>query len=178
MRTISFFLILIPLFTLAQEPTKEQIQQVKRAKKEVKKMKGDRFPDFELTTLDGEKISSQELNDKYILFNFWFTSCGPCIQEMPELNELVEEFKEEEVIFLAPTFNTTSQVNKFLNRFNFDYQIIPDVKDFCLELNIRSYPTHFIVSPEGVIEKVMIGYSPVTVNSFRKSLNKLLVSKG
>lgn len=163
---------------MAQEPTKEQIKQVEEARKMVKGMKGEPFPDFSLSTIEGQTFTSEDTKGKYVLFNFWFTRCRPCIEELPELNALVEEFAaNDEVIFLAPTFDDEALIQKFLTRFEFDYQLVGDVKDFCLELNIRSYPTHFIVNREGIIEKVLIGYSPITVSTLRKSLNKLLRSE-
>lgn len=175
MKKLLFASLFFALFNAnAQQPTKAQMKQVEDAKKEVKSMKGQLFPNFKLTTMDGDEVTSKNTKGKIILFNFWFTSCGPCIKEMPELNEMVQEFEDEGVLFIAPTFNDTDQVDQFLKRFDFDYSIVSDVKDFCLELNIRSYPTHFIVNKEGMIEKVMIGYSVVTVSSLRKNLKKLL----
>ena len=168
-------LILVSLsFSVLAQPTEEQIRQVEEAKKEVKRMKGQPFPSFELRGLDGTIYKSEELRGKILLINFWFSRCGPCIMEMPEMNEMVEKYGSDEVVFLAPTFDNTEVVNKFLSRRPFDYQIVPDVKDFCLELNVRSYPTHFVVNREGIIEKVVIGYSVMTVGSLRKSLRKLL----
>lgn len=168
------FAILAPFWLHAQQPTEEQIRQVEEAKKEVKRMKGQPFPDFELTSLDGTVYTKDELKGKILLVNFWFSRCTPCIQEMPEMNEMVDEFKDEDIVFLAPTFDNEDQVNKFLTRRDFKYDIVPDVKDFCLEMNVRSYPTHFVVNREGTIEKVIIGYSVMTVKGLKKSIRKLL----
>lgn len=177
MKKFIFLLVNIFLFQLhAQQPTKEQVKQVEDAKKEVKAMKGNKFPEFDITSLYGQSLTSENTKGKIVLFNFWFTRCGPCIQEIPELNELAKEFEDQDVLFIAPTFDGTPQVERFLNRFDFEYEIVPDVKEFCLELNIRSYPTHFIVNKEGIIEKVMIGYSVTTIKSLKKSLLKLLKS--
>lgn len=159
------------------QPTEEQIRQVEEAKKEVKRMKGQQFPSFEFTTIDGKTYTSEELDGKILMVNFWFSRCGPCIQEMPEMNEMVEKYQSEDVVFLAPTFDDAERISKFLSKRAFDYQIVPDVKDFCLELNVRSYPTHFVVNREGTIEKVIIGYSALTVGALRKSLRKLLNSE-
>lgn len=169
-------MILIPFFVISQ-PTEEQIRQVEEAKKEVKRMKGQPFPSFNLTSLDGTTYSSEELKGKILLINFWFTRCKPCIMEMPEMNELVAEYKSKDVIFLAPTFDDSEAVNKFLTKRPFEYAIVPDVKDFCLELNVRSYPTHFVINRDGIIEKVIIGYSSMTVGALRKSVRKLLKSE-
>lgn len=176
MKNILFYsFILLPILAWTQ-PTPEQVRQVEEAKKVVKKMKGESFPDFSLTDLDGKVYTKEELEGKIVLFNFWFSRCSPCVQEMPELNELVEEFGDE-VVFLAPTFDPEERVNSFLSKRDFDYTIVPDVKEFCLELNVRSYPTHFVINREGTIEKVIIGYSVMTVGSLRKSIKKLLKSK-
>ncbi|NQZ77109.1 MAG: TlpA family protein disulfide reductase [Ekhidna sp.] len=162
----------IPILACSQ-PTKEQIKQVAEAKKEVKRMKGEPFPNYNLTDINGIQYSSDELKGKIVLFNFWFSRCGPCIQEIPELNELVEEYKDE-VVFLAPTFDEKVETDRFLKKRNFEYNIVSDVKDFCQELNVRSYPTHFVVDRSGTIEKVVIGYSVMTVGALRKSIKKLL----
>ncbi|WP_420578613.1 TlpA family protein disulfide reductase [Ekhidna sp.] len=173
----TFLLLSIPLIVICQTPTKEQIKEVADAKKEVKKLKGEPFPEFDLTTLEGAQVSSKDTKGKIMLVNFWFTRCRPCIVEMPEMNEMVEEFQDEEIIFIAPTFDSHEQVSKFLQKRDFDYQSIPDAKDFCLEMNVRSFPTHFVVNQEGVIDKVVIGYSSMTVKALRKSIRKLLKSE-
>ncbi|MEP1033273.1 TlpA disulfide reductase family protein [Ekhidna sp.] len=177
MQKLGILIFLIAPFLSFSQPTEEQIQQVAEAKKEVKKMKGKSFPDFTLTTLDGTSYTKEELKGKILLVNFWFSRCTPCIMEMPEMNEMVSEFKNENIVFLAPTFDDLEKVNKFLGKREFLYEIVPDVKDFCLALNVRSYPTHFVVNRDGVIEKVIIGYSSVTVGALRKSIRKLLKSE-
>ncbi|MEP5104786.1 MAG: hypothetical protein ABJQ84_09215, partial [Ekhidna sp.] len=90
---------------------------------------------------------------------------------------MVQSFAAEGIVFLAPTFDDHVTVKKFLQKREFEYQIVPDVKDFCLEMNVRSYPTHFVVNREGTIEKVVIGYSSMTVGALRKSIRKLLKSE-
>ncbi len=169
------FSILINLFSFAQ--TSEQVKMVEDAKKKVKKTKGEIFPLFELTTIDGEKVNYENTKGKIVLINFWFTRCKPCIMEIPEMNEMVEEFKSENVVFIAPTFDSDELVKKFLQERIFDYQIVPGVKEYCKQMNIYSYPTHFVLNREGTIEKVIIGYSSMTVGALRKSVRKLLKSK-
>ena len=176
MKSFLCSICMISVLISFSQPTEEQIRQVEEAKKEVKKMKGKPFPDFELTAMDGTTYSKEELEGKILVINFWFTRCTPCVQEMPEMNEMVEEFKDEDIVFLAPTFDSDEQVNRFLSKRDFDYTIVPDVKDFCLELNVRSYPTHFIVNREGTIEKVIIGYNFMSIGTLRKSVRKLLKS--
>jgi thiol-disulfide isomerase/thioredoxin len=44
-------------------------------------------PDFELPTLDGGRFRLSEHRGKVVVVNFWTKTCGPCLQEMPELAE-------------------------------------------------------------------------------------------
>ena len=164
----------IAFHLLAQEPTKDQIKEVEDARKAVKRMDGKKFPDFELTTVSGKTYKSEELRGKIVLLNFWFTTCRPCIEELPDINALVEEFQDEDIVFIAPTFDTVDKVEKFLKRFDFKYEVVSDVKEFTVANNVRSFPTHFVIDQEGYIEKVVIGYSVLTDNMLRKAINKLL----
>ena len=45
-------------------------------------------PDFTLKDLTGKKWRLSQLKGKTVVLNFWFTTCPPCIQEIPDLNEL------------------------------------------------------------------------------------------
>ena len=162
------------VFSFGQTPTEAQILEVEEARKEVMKMKGKPFPEFDLIGLDGQHYTSENTKGKIVHFNFWFTSCRPCVEEMPELNEMAANFSDEDILFLAPTFDDSLLVKKFLNQFEFNYEIVSNQRDFCLDLNVRNFPTHFIINREGIIEKVHTGYSITTVGALRKTINKLL----
>ena len=47
---------------------------------------GEAAPRFELTLIDGTKVSSDELRGQVVVLNFWATWCGPCKQELPLLD--------------------------------------------------------------------------------------------
>lgn len=177
MKSLVLIVCCLLTFNAYSQPSEEQIRQVEEAKRMVRKMKGKPFPEFKLTTMDGTTYTNEDVEGKVLVMNFWFSSCKPCIGEIPEMNEMVDDLKNEEVVFLAPTFDSPERVDRFLNKWDFEYQIVPDVKDFCLELNVRSYPTHLVVNREGIIEKVIIGFYPRTMGSLRKSVSKLLKSE-
>jgi peroxiredoxin len=49
-----------------------------------------RAPDFSLKDLSGNTVSLEALRGKVVLLNFWTKTCGPCLEEMPELAELAK----------------------------------------------------------------------------------------
>jgi len=51
---------------------------------------GDVAPDFQLTMIDGTKITLEELRGQVVVLNFWATWCGPCKRELPLLDKYYE----------------------------------------------------------------------------------------
>ena len=44
-------------------------------------------PPFELTLIDGSKVSLEQLRGQVVVLNFWATWCGPCKAELPLLDK-------------------------------------------------------------------------------------------
>lgn len=55
---------------------------------------GDIAPPFELTLIDGTKVSSEALRGQVVVLNFWATWCGPCKRELPTLDRYYDIQKE------------------------------------------------------------------------------------
>src|SRR5882724_4163674 len=50
-------------------------------------------PDFTLHTMGGPNLRLKEQRGRVVMVNFWATWCGPCRQEMPQLNKLYEKYR-------------------------------------------------------------------------------------
>ncbi|MBD1379343.1 TlpA family protein disulfide reductase [Metabacillus arenae] len=121
---------------------------------------GNKAPDFELSTLDGEKVKLSELKGKKVLINFWATWCPPCRAEMPEMQKIHKKYKDE-VVVLAVNF-TSSEKNKevvktFANKLDLTFPIVYDEEGVNSTYDIFSYPTTYLVDEEGFIQKKYTG---------------------
>ena len=141
-------------FNLISE--KEVEENKKRVSDGIEKLKNTKFPDFILSTVDGKKLSNKDLEGKIVVFNFWFTTCGPCITEMPELNKIAEKYKDNKsVMFIAPSFEENELIKKFLKRKTFDFKIVTGSKELNKKLGILSYPVTIITDKKGIIKEVI-----------------------
>jgi len=108
------------------------------------------MPYFEVKTLNGEIISFKDLKGKYLVINWWATSCGPCIAEMPVLNNIVEKYKSRtDVVFIAMAWDEKEKLERFLTKRHFKYQ-----QTYNRELTSifgESFPKHVIVNPQGIV---------------------------
>jgi thiol-disulfide isomerase/thioredoxin len=126
-----------------------------------RKMMGQPFPwMFFVSDIDGQTITSKK--GKIILINFWSTTCGPCIAEMPYLNRMVDSLRNGPFEFVAFTQDSLKKVKKFLLTHPFKYNVV--VSSFADELGIRAYPTHIIIDASGKVIGILEGVNinPVT----------------
>ncbi|GEM_PF-6962947 len=62
---------------------------------------GDTIPNFYVTNAIDSVVSIRDYKDKTVYINFWATWCGPCIANVPSLNQMIAEFESDErVVFL------------------------------------------------------------------------------
>lgn len=109
-----------------------------------------------LRTVDNVKIVDADLKGKPTLINFWFTSCKPCLEEMPALNAMKRRFRDS-VNFIAITYESKGSVVKFLQKHPFDFVQVAGAKSFTDHLGMRAYPCSIFLNRDGLVEAIDIG---------------------
>jgi thiol-disulfide isomerase/thioredoxin len=107
--------------------------------------------DLAMTDIHGNLHTSESLKGKVIVLDFWFTTCAPCIEEMPELNKIREEFGTDEVAYFGITFSEKAKVEQFLGRVKYDYIPVADSQSLCDKFGIKFYPTTLVIDKNGKI---------------------------
>lgn len=113
--------------------------------------------DFTLTDLSGTNISLSDFKGKKVFLNFWATWCGPCIQEMPYINEISKEYKDIEIV----TVNLSEPKNiveKFIQNNNYEFRVLLDLEgEVGDKYKAYSIPTSILINEEGYIIDTHIG---------------------
>ena len=120
-------------------------------------MEGLPLPQFNFTDLNGNIYTNENTKGKKIVLKTWFINCKACVAEFPELIEFVKKYKQrDDIIFLSLALDTKSELEKFLQQTKFDYNVVPDQKEYILKkLNLHFFPTHLVVDKDGTILKVL-----------------------
>jgi len=121
---------------------------------------GEKFPDFELKTLLGDKFSAAQLNGKPTMINFWFTKCAPCIDEMPVLNTIYDQYKND-FNFIAITYESEEKVTAFLKKHPFKFKQLVDAQSFTDALELRAYPLNLFLDANGILKYIENGIAYV-----------------
>ncbi len=136
---------------------------------------GTQTVDFELEDMKGKKLKLSQLRGKVVVLNFWFIECKPCVMEMPELNELVTEFKGNEVIFLAIGVNKKEQLKKFLKKTEFKYKVLSNGQSVSDSYGIKGFPTNLIIDQNGIVQYLSTGIGPNNKANLQKEIKNLLI---
>jgi len=106
--------------------------------------------DFSLADLQGKRWSFKDLRGKVVLVNFWATWCPPCRKEMPDLEALYREFKEQGLVVLAISDEEAGKVKQFLEQTQYTYPILLDPGRKVNEaFRIEGIPKSFIYDRDG-----------------------------
>lgn len=134
-------------------------------------------PGFELTTLDGQVISSDHLRGRPLILNFWASWCAPCRAEMPALQTVAEEYHETDLLILAvnATFqDRPADISAFVSQHGLTFPILLDTEGRVNHLyQVHSLPTTFFIGRDGRIRDVVIG-GPMSSASLRMRADSLL----
>lgn len=149
---LAVLVILIGALVFALIANSNQDKEIYRA--------GDEAPDFEMKQINKhnelESIRLSELRGKGVMLNFWGTFCPPCEAEMPYMESLYPEYKDEIEIVAVSLDNSELVIDRFIDKHDLSFPVTHDTSNDVLDLyKVKPLPTTFFIDKDGVIvEKV------------------------
>ena len=134
-------------------------------------------PDFTLQTPTGESYTLSELRGKAILVNLWATWCPPCRAEMPAIEKMYQEYKDQGFIVLAIDMTYQDDpfnVVPFTQEYGLTFPILlEETGNVASAYQLRSLPSSYFINRAGVIAEVVIG-GPMSEALLRTRIEQIL----
>jgi peroxiredoxin len=115
-------------------------------------------PSFSLRGMKGETVALDDYRGKVVLLNFWTKTCGPCMEEMPNLVELtrVLESRPDVAVVTVSTDDGPEDVRATLFALlrtepPFPVGFDPNLKVVRDQYGTRLFPETWIIDKEGII---------------------------
>ena len=116
-------------------------------------------PAFKVTSIDGKIFDSASLKEKIVVLNLWFINCPNCVAEIKLLNKLVDAYKDKDVVFIGLATNKKAELEKFLKKNPFKYNIVPQAIQTILSFGEPdkngaidiAFPMHVVIDRDGAI---------------------------
>jgi len=111
-------------------------------------------PDFELKTTSGEDFKlSENVGKKIIVLNFFATWCGPCREEMPELNRYFNDHKSESFLLVGiDSEEKQDRVDGFLKDLKIDFPAGIDDGPIQKQYGVTAFPTTVLIGVDGKVQ--------------------------
>lgn len=145
---VIIFIILISCNNTGNEKDKDEQVVTNFAASETDKIK--------LTGLDSKPIDLNQYKGKTLFINFWATWCKPCIEEMPSIQKMQEQLKDENIVYLFASDETVEQIEKFKQKYAYPFHFVK--AENMESLNIMALPTTYIFNPAGKLVFSEMGY--------------------
>lgn len=122
---------------------------------------GNKAPDFELQSLDGEPRTLSGLKGQPVVLNFWALSCPYCLDEMPYLQQIHDDYGSgnNNLAMLAINIgDSNTSIKNYIDENGFDFTVLTDNnRKVAEQYGIRGIPVTIFIDKNGIIQDVVIG---------------------
>jgi thiol-disulfide isomerase/thioredoxin len=121
--------------------------------------------DFDVTTLDGQRLTLGSLEGKVVIVDFWGTWCPPCRKEIPHFVALQEKYGDQLAI-VGMTFEQgqegpeiEAKVRRFAEQVGINYPLVmAKAADLRRVPDLEAFPTTLFLDKAGRVRAREVGY--------------------
>ncbi|MEI6564735.1 MAG: redoxin domain-containing protein [bacterium] len=141
-------------------PASRDIQGIKNYMEASARWQGKFPPDFTLTLRTGESFHlAEHIGREVIVLNFFTTWCGPCKEEMPELQVFIQKHHGEPVVLLGVNVDEKPEVvDAYRAQMKLQFPVGIDTNRVVADqFGVSSYPTTVLIGSDGRVGLFTIG---------------------
>lgn len=139
---------------------------------------GKAAPDFELPLLggNGKKFHLAESKGHIVVLDFWATWCGPCLQTMPLVEKVIDDFADQGVQLVGVNLEEQAkQITSTLERHKMHLTVAMDQDGVVAgKYEASAIPQTVVIDREGKIVRLFVGGGPHLAEQLREVLRELL----
>ncbi|MEE9364238.1 MAG: TlpA disulfide reductase family protein [Cellulophaga sp.] len=142
-----------------------------RGKKDLNKQLGKGFPDWQLSSIRGKKLSNKSFENKLTLYEFFFVGCIGSINAKPFIEELHKKYRKKlNIVSIEIQNHSQKEVLSFVKKHNLKEPAVFNGKKLASQLGVLGCPTFILVDKLGKIIFVSFGDKAGLKNLIEKEL--------
>jgi peroxiredoxin len=133
-------------------------------------------PDFTLRSMSGPNLRLAEQRGRVVMVNFWATWCGPCRQEMPQLDRLYQKYRSSGFVLLG--VNVDDDARKAADvaaKLGVTFPVLLDTDKAVSRLyDLSTMPSTVLIDRDGRVRYLHRGYLAGYEDNYDKQIRELL----
>lgn len=121
---------------------------------------GDSFPPFSEKDMEGNTWTNDSIRGRVMVLNLWYSGCGPCRAEMPELSTWKEQLPN--VMFFSATFHDAETAKRITDKHHFTWTHLVEAKDMMSWIGTEGFPLTIVVDKKGIVRYAVHGTNETT----------------
>ena len=118
-------------------------------------------PPFQVMTLDGKKLSGEQLGGKVVLLDFWATWCGPCKIALPKIKEIATKYAGQNLVVISVSLDESEETwKRFVSENDMTWAQYRDGSfegPISSAFGVRAVPTTFTIDTDGFLQDQQVG---------------------
>ncbi len=133
-------------------------------------------PDFALRSNAGANLRLSEYQGDVVMLNFWATWCGPCRQEMPQLEKIHARYEQAGFTLLGINVDgDPEKARRMAEDVGVSFPVLFDDEKTVSKLyDIRAMPVTVFIDRDGRVRDIHHGYRPGVEAKYLDRVRELL----
>ena len=116
---------------------------------------GELFPAFSEKDMDGRIWTNDSIRGRVMVLNLWYSGCGPCRAEMPELSTWKEQLPN--VMFFSATFHDAETAKRITDKHHFTWTHLVEAKGMMSWIGTEGFPLTIVIDKKGIVRHAVHG---------------------
>ncbi len=133
-------------------------------------------PDFTLRAMNGPNLRLAEQRGQVVMLNFWATWCGPCRQEMPQLDRLYAKYRASGFVLLGVNIDDDARAaSELATRLGVKFPVLLDTQKQVAKLyELSAMPATVLIDRDGKVRWLHRGYREGVEATYEQQIRDLL----
>lgn len=126
-----------------------------------------------------DSLALIDLRGKVVLMDFWYSTCGPCVMAIPDLEKIHKRYAKSGVVVLGVNCfeKPPADPAAFLKRRGATYRTLVGGETIAKDYHVSGYPTLFVIDRSGTIVEIVEGYGKGVHGRISKVIEAALAKK-